>query len=62
MHLVVEVRQIVFVRPFLDLSRLAIGASISIFTVAIPLVQPSLVLPLELVVENDSIDARAAIG
>ncbi len=59
MHLVIEVRQVVFVRPFLDLVRLAIGPAICIIVVSISFVQPLLVLALELVVEDDMVDARA---
>jgi hypothetical protein len=59
--LVVEVREVVFPRPFLDLMRLAIRASIGIVTVFIPFVQPALVLTLELVVEDDAIDACPAL-
>ena len=57
MHLVIEVRQVVFVRPFLDLVRLAIGPTTRIVPVAF--VQPLLVLALELVVEDDMVDERA---
>src|SRR5713101_8983130 len=59
MHLVIEVRQVVFVRPFLDLVRITIGPAICIIVVSISFVQPLLVLALELVVEDDMVDARA---
>jgi hypothetical protein len=61
MDLVIEVRQVVFVRPFLDLVRLAIGPAIRIIAVPISLVEPLLVLTLELVVEGDAIDACPAV-
>jgi hypothetical protein len=61
MDLVIEVREVVVVRPFLDLVRLAIRASVGIVPVAIPFVQPPLVLTLEFVVEGDAIDAGAAL-
>jgi hypothetical protein len=51
----------VFVRPFLDLVRVAIGPTIAIVTVPITLVEPLLVLTLELVVELDALDMRAAV-
>jgi hypothetical protein len=60
-NLVLEVRQVVFVRPFLDLVRVAIGPAISIVVVPISLVEPLLVLTLELVVEDDAIDACLAL-
>src|ERR1700730_17705394 len=59
MHLVIEVRQVVFERPFLDLVRLAIRPTIRIVAVPITFVQPLLILALELVVEDDMVDARA---
>jgi hypothetical protein len=62
MHLVIEVRKVVLVSPFLDLVRLAIGPAVSLLVVAIPFVQPALVLTLELVVEHDAIDPRLAVG
>jgi hypothetical protein len=59
---VIEVREVVVVGPFLDLVRLAIGPAIRIVAVPISLVQPLLVLTLELVVEDDAIDARPAVS
>jgi hypothetical protein len=61
MDLVIEVREVVFVRPFLDLVRLAIGPAIRIVAVPISLVEPLLVLTLELVVEFDAVNACAAL-
>jgi hypothetical protein len=57
MDLIVEVREVVLVRPFLDLVRLTIGPSSYIVAVSIPPMQPSLVVALELVVEDDTFDA-----
>src|SRR5713101_185934 len=61
MDLVIEVREVVFVRPFLDLVRVAIGPTIAVVTVPITLVEPLLVLTLELVVEGHPIDACPAL-
>ena len=60
-HLVIEVRQVVLARPFADLVVGPIGVSVVIGTVAIALVEPLLVLTLELVVENDPFDARITL-
>jgi hypothetical protein len=61
-NLVIEVREVVVTGPFLDLVRLAIGPAIRIGAVPISLVQPLLVLTLELVVEDDAIDARPTVS
>jgi hypothetical protein len=61
MNLVMEVREVVLVRPLLNLVRLAIRASICIVSVPIALMQPSLVLTLQLVVDDDSIDTCATV-
>ncbi len=58
-HLIIEVRRVVLVRPFLDFMWLAIGPTVRIVAVPIALMQPLLVLALELVVEDDMVDARA---
>jgi hypothetical protein len=52
--------EVVVVRPFLDFVSVAIGSPIGIVAVPISLVQPLLVLTLELVVEDDSVDASPA--
>ena len=54
--LVVEVREVVVVRPFFNLMGLSIGPAVA---VPIPFMKPLLVLALELVVEDDMVDARA---
>jgi hypothetical protein len=51
----------VVVRPFLDLVSVAIGPPIRIVAVPIALVQPLLVLTLELVIEDHPIDACATL-
>jgi hypothetical protein len=60
-HLVVEVRQVMFLSPLADLIRRSIGVTVVVVVVAVALVKPALVLALELVVEHDAIDARAAL-
>jgi hypothetical protein len=49
-HLVVEVRQLVFVRPFANLIGRAIRMSVVVVVVLVALVEPALALALELVV------------
>ena len=61
MDLLVEVRQVVLAGPFLDLVRVAIGVAVVVVAVAIVLMEPLLVVALELVVQNDPIDPRAAL-
>lgn len=56
-HVLVEVRQVVLQCPLLDLSSVAIRVAVVIITVAIALVEPLLVFTLELVVEDDPLDA-----
>jgi hypothetical protein len=60
MHLLVEVREVVFVGPLFDLSRIAIGVAVVVLTLPVARVQPLLVLTLELVVEDHPLDARVA--
>jgi hypothetical protein len=60
-HLIIEVREVVIARPLLDLVLVAIGASIAVAPIPVALVQPPLVLTLEFVVEDDSLDACAAL-
>jgi hypothetical protein len=61
-NLVIEVREVVVTGPFLDLVRLGIWPAIRIVAVPISLVQPLLVLTLELVVEDDAIDTRHTVS
>jgi hypothetical protein len=60
-HLVIEVRQVVFVRPVANLIGRAVGMSVVIVVVLVALVEPALVLALQLVVEDDALDVRAAL-
>jgi hypothetical protein len=59
-HLLVEVRQVVLARPKGDLVRAAIWMAVVVVALSIALVQPPLVFALELVVEDHSVDPRAA--
>ena len=59
-HLLVEVRQLVFERPPRDLRLVAIGMAVVVIALTIALVQPPLIIAFELVVEDDALDARAA--
>jgi len=60
MDFVIEVRQVVFEGPLVDFLGGAIGMTVVVRMVAIALVKPPLVLTFEFVVEDDSLDARAA--
>jgi hypothetical protein len=60
-HLLIEVREVVLARPLLDLLLVAIGAPIAVAATAVALVQPPLVVTLEFVVEDDSLDVCAAL-
>jgi hypothetical protein len=59
MDLVIEVRQVMLHRPEADLILVAIGMTVVVVPLAIVLVQPLLVIPLQLVVENDAVNSRA---
>lgn len=61
MDLAVEVRQVMFVRPLLDFALVTIRPSVVVVAVPIALVEPLLVLALELVVEPDALDAGTAL-
>src|SRR2546425_1808761 len=61
MDLLIEVREVVLARPLLDFVLIAIRASVTVAALPIALVQPPLVLTLEFVVEDDSLDACAAL-
>src|SRR3954454_11987301 len=52
----VEERQIVLVRPLLDLSRIPVWTSISVGPFAVSIVEKLLVLAFELVVEDDAMN------
>jgi hypothetical protein len=61
MDLIIEERKVVFVSPFRDLVRLAVGVAVVVIAVVIALMKPLLVLTLELVVEGHSIHACSAL-
>lgn len=56
MNLFVEVRQVVLLCPLLDVALVAIGMTVVVVAVTIALVQPLLVITLELVVQDHSFD------
>ncbi len=60
-ELVVEVRQVVFVRPVANLIGRAVGMSVVIVVVLVAFVKPALVLALQFVVEDDALDVRATL-
>jgi hypothetical protein len=59
---VVEVRKVVVAGPFLDFSRVPIGSTIAVGAVAVAFVQKTLVLPLEIVLEDHATDLRALLS
>jgi hypothetical protein len=61
MDLVIEVRQVVFVRPFANLIGRAIRMTVIVVVVLVAFVEPALVLALQLGVEDDALDARTAV-
>ena len=61
MDFVIEVRQVVFACPTLDFLCRPVGVSVVVVAVPIALMQPALVLTLELMVEHDSFELRAAL-
>src|SRR4051812_7650938 len=60
--LLIEVRQVALACPLADLLIATIRVAIVVGAVPIALVQPALVLTLELVVENDAFDTRVTLG
>jgi hypothetical protein len=56
----IEVRQVVFERPALDFTLRSIGSAVGICVTSIALMEPLLVVPFELVIEGDVVDAIAA--
>ncbi len=61
-HLVIEVRQVMFAGPAADLLVGSIGVAIVVGPLAIAFVEPSLVLTLELMIEDDALDSGAAFA
>ena len=58
-HMPVVVRQFVLPRPSRDLLRLAIGPAVAVLLATVALVEKTLVVALQLVVENDAADPTA---
>jgi hypothetical protein len=61
-HLVVVVRQLVLTRPASDLLGLSMGSPVAVVAAAIPLLKEPLIVPLELVIENHSVDLAALLA
>lgn len=61
MDLVIEVRQVVLVRSVANPIGRAIRMAVVVVVVLVPLVEPALVLALQLVVEDDALDVRTAV-
>src|SRR5438445_3348574 len=57
----IEVRQVVFARPFFDVASVAIRSSVAVRPAAIRLLKPFLILAFEFVVEDDAMDLRALL-
>jgi hypothetical protein len=53
---VIEIRQVVFVRPFANLIGRAIRMAVVVVVILVPLVEPALILALQLVVEDDALN------
>src|SRR6185436_15182808 len=62
MDLFIEIRQLVFGRPFFNFSNLPMRATIEVFALSVALVQPPLVLALQVVVQEDAVDTCAAFA
>ena len=61
MHMPVEVGQVALSRPIRNLRFIAIWPAVAVCTTAIPLLQEPLVLALQLVVQDNAFDPRAAL-
>ena len=55
----IEVRQVMFARPLFDFAGVPIRSPVAVRPAAIRLLQPLLVLALELLLEHDAMDLRA---
>ena len=58
----IEVRQVMRARPCFDLILIAIGSAVAVRPAAIVLLQPFLVLALQLLFEDDSVDVRPSLA
>jgi hypothetical protein len=61
MDLAVEVRQLMLASPLSNHVRGPVRVSVAVVAVLVALVQPPLVLALELVVQDDALDVGAAL-
>src|SRR5437867_520232 len=61
MNVPIEVRQVVLASPVLNLRSIAVGTTIAVAAATIPLLQKLLVLALQVVVENDPLDAGTTV-
>jgi hypothetical protein len=59
---VIEVRQVVFAGPFFDFRRVAIRSPVAVGSAAIVLLEPRLILALELLIEDHPMDVRALLA
>jgi hypothetical protein len=57
LHVAIEERQIVLVRPLLDLPSVTVRSPVGIRTIAIALMKKALIFAFQLVVEDDAVDA-----
>jgi hypothetical protein len=62
MNRLVEVREMVFMRSRFDLARVAIRPPVTVRSAAVVLLEPLLVLPLEIVLQDDATDVRALLA
>jgi hypothetical protein len=60
-HMVVEVRQIVFARPVSDLVLVATGPAVTVGAVSVVLLQELLVFALQVLFENDTPDLKVRV-
>lgn len=62
MHVIVEVREVVGLRPFFNLTSITIGLSIAVRPVTIAFLEKPLVLAFQLAVELHAQDVRVAVA
>ncbi len=60
MHLLIEVRQVVLVRPIFNLPVGSVGVPVVVVPLPVPSVQPFLVLALQFIVEDHALDLGTA--
>ena len=62
MDLLIEVAEVMLVRPAFDLSRVAIGPAVAIGASAVGRLQPPLILALKLLVEHHATNVGALLA